>query len=507
MLDIATVVSKFPEEIRTRYDFSGAVYAGSLVRMRSIQCPVHGEFTQYPSVLRKGMGCPKCGAVRRADAKRTPAEDYFVKVAEIHGGKYDYSVSKFTIMNARLDVRCPVHGVFSISANHHYYRKQGCGKCETEAKRTRIVRYRHLSHQSKIDNTAKTFFDKCREVHEDRYTYPEQEYRGAKEKIRVVCPVHGEFQQAAWDHLAGGGCATCGTADPKWERDLAAYIEGFGLRVERSAPVLGGKHIDIYVPERKFGVELHGLKWHTTQYRAVDYHRTKWEAAEAEGIQLLQVFEDEWVNRLDVVRARIAAMLGFGEKFAARKCSLSLLEPSEARTFLDATHIQGAGNASMYYGLRFDARLIAVASFGKSRTGAMTGAMEEGVWEVIRYASVGRVRGGFGKLFSAFLKDVQPERVVSYCDLRYGNGALYKATGFTLDSVTPPDYWWVPNGKVVRVPRYTTQKHKLKDHPVLGKFYSPGKTEAQICAEAGWHRIYGVGHQRWVWLASIPQAW
>lgn len=120
-------------------------------------------------------------------------------------------------------------------------------------------------------------------------------------------------------------------------------------------------------------------------------------------------------------------------------------------------------------------------------------------WEVIRYASTGRVRGGFSKLFKNFIELYQPERVVSYCDLRYGDGRLYAATGFVLDGVTDPDYWWVPNGKIVRVPRYQTQKHKLSVHPVLKNFYDPTKTEVEICHAAGWYRIYGVGHQRWVW--------
>ena len=78
---------------------------------------------------------------------------------------------------------------------------------------------------------------------------------------------------------------------------------------------------------------------------------------------------------------------------------------------------------------------------------------------------------------------------------------MYAASGFTLEGVTEPDYWWVPRGEVRRVPRYQTQKHKLEKHPQLGKYFSPDKTEAQICAAAGWLRIAGVGHQKWVLTA------
>jgi len=496
---LTEVVEQFPEAIRTRYGFSNAVYTGALQRITGCVCPEHGEFSQYAAQFRKGRGCPSCGADKRADAKRTPAQDYFAKVAEIHGGKYDYSDSTFVRMNAPLLVRCPAHGEFQITANHHYYRKQGCGLCETEAKRERIVKYRHLSAQSKIDNTAVDFFARCTAEHEGRYTYPEQEYRGAKEKIRIVCPVHGEFQQAAWAHLSGKGCMACGAADPQWERDIAAFISGFGLEVQRSAPLLDKKHIDLYVPALSVGIELHGLHWHNEAYRGRTYHRDKWEVAQRLGIRLLQVFEDEWVQKPGIVKSRIAAVLGVSPKFDARKLVVDVLTSTQSKEFMDAQHIQGHVVASRHYGLRDKGgALLAVATFGPSRSGAMVGAGDAGVWEVLRYASVGRVRGGFTRLFKRFLADVRPRSVTSYCDLRYGDGRLYQAAGFSLAGITEPDYWWVPHGRVARVPRYATQKHKLATHPVLASYYAPEKTETQICEAAGWSRIFGVGNQRWV---------
>ena len=91
----------------------------------------------------------------------------------------------------------------------------------------------------------------------------------------------------------------------------------------------------------------------------------------------------------------------------------------------------------------------------------------------------------------------------SYCDLRYGTGTLYEKSGFTLHSITEPDYWWVPKGKIERIPRYTVQKHKMAhvDHP-LNEYYAPHKSENQICGEAGWEKVHGVGNQKWVWASA-----
>lgn len=504
MKTLQQILPTFSPEFLDRYDFSGAAYTGALVRITGIVCPDHGVFSQYSAQLRKigGAGCPACGDVLRKASQTTPAEAYVAKVTALHSGKYDYSGTLFTKMNARIKVVCGEHGLYSITANHHYYRKQGCPACEGMHKKTRILEYRHLSAQAKIQNTAVDFFERCATKHADLYTYPPQTYAGAKEKIQIVCKAHGTFLQDAWPHLNGSGCPKCGAYDAKWERALEEYLLSLGeTNVVRNAAILGKQHIDVYLPDRRIGVELHGLHWHTDAKRGATYHRGKWEAAGAAGIRLIQVFEDEWVNKQDIVKARLSALLGQGQRFDARKCEMRVCEAQEARTFLDKTHVQGGGLASMYYGLYFQQVLVAVASFGRSRSGAMTGAMREGVWEVIRYASTGRVRGGFSRLLKAFVAAVHPTEIVSYCDLRYGDGKLYQATGFVLDSVTEPDYWWVPAGKVVRIPRYATQKHKLSTHPVLGAFYAPGKTELQICAEAGWEKIHGVGHQKWLWVA------
>jgi len=67
---LADVVAKFPEDVRQRYDFNNAVYAGALVRIEGCVCPAHGLFSQYAAQFRKGRGCPTCGSEQRAASKR-----------------------------------------------------------------------------------------------------------------------------------------------------------------------------------------------------------------------------------------------------------------------------------------------------------------------------------------------------------------------------------------------------------------------------------------------------
>lgn len=259
--------------------------------------------------------------------------------------------------------------------------------------------------------------------------------------------------------------------------------------------------VDIYLPQQQVAIEYHGLYWHSERVTPRLAHRDKWQQATAKGIRLVQVFEDEWLNRRSAVTNRLLAMVGAGPRYFARKCQVVVLTSTQANTLLEEWHTQGRCAGALYVGLEMGGEVVAVAAFGASRTGGMVRSAAER-FEVLRYASKGRVVGGFSRLFKYFVREVDPQEVVSYCDLRYGDGSLYEACGFRLDGVTEPDYWWVPTGRAERIPRYQTQKHKMKDHPVLGEHYAPGKTEVQICHEAGWYRIYGVGHQRWVWYPN-----
>ena len=66
---IDAVIAKFPLEIQQRYDFTNAMYTGALSRITGCVCPKHGGFSQYAAQLRKGRGCPMCGAVIRGEKK------------------------------------------------------------------------------------------------------------------------------------------------------------------------------------------------------------------------------------------------------------------------------------------------------------------------------------------------------------------------------------------------------------------------------------------------------
>lgn len=65
-MDFSAVLAKFPDEVKSKYDFSQAIYTSALVRIEKCVCPTHGEFSQYAAQFRKGRGCPSCGQDQRS---------------------------------------------------------------------------------------------------------------------------------------------------------------------------------------------------------------------------------------------------------------------------------------------------------------------------------------------------------------------------------------------------------------------------------------------------------
>lgn len=72
--------------------------------------------------------------------------------------------------------------------------------------------------------TTESFIAEAKEIYGDRYDYSKVDYKNREHRVTVVCPVHGEFQVYAREHLDGKGCPKC----EKGEKFLAKLKEKFG---------------------------------------------------------------------------------------------------------------------------------------------------------------------------------------------------------------------------------------------------------------------------------------
>lgn len=116
---------------------------------------------------------------------------FIEKAKAVHGDRYDYSKSVWKGYHKKLTIICPDHGEFEQAGGIHY--RCGCPKCNGGTKFTKD-----------------DFIKKANEVHNNRYDYSKVNYRGIKEKVIIICPDHGEFEQNPSNHIhLGNGCPYC----------------------------------------------------------------------------------------------------------------------------------------------------------------------------------------------------------------------------------------------------------------------------------------------------------
>lgn len=73
------------------------------------------------------------------------------------------------------------------------------------------------------------FVKKAQGVHGDKYDYSQVNYVNSKTKVKIICPIHGEFEQAPEKHWLGRGCPLCGKE--KWkETNIKKYGNPYPLQ-------------------------------------------------------------------------------------------------------------------------------------------------------------------------------------------------------------------------------------------------------------------------------------
>jgi very-short-patch-repair endonuclease len=122
---------------------------------------------------------------------------FFEDAPKIHNNFYKYPEQEFKGVTEKVTIICPIHGEFKQIARSHL-KGYGCEKCGIEKIKT-----------TKIEKSKIKFFEEAPKIHNNFYKYPEQEFKGVTEKIIIICPKHGEFQQKPCKHLNGQGCNKC----------------------------------------------------------------------------------------------------------------------------------------------------------------------------------------------------------------------------------------------------------------------------------------------------------
>jgi len=217
------------------YDYSLIDYKNCKTKIKII-CPIHGEFHQISSSHLKGIGCPKCSG------KNKTKEEIIFEFIKIHGYEFDYSLVVYDKAISKIKIICPKHGIFEQTASNHLAGNK-CPKCNGLYK----------SNEDVINEFIK--------VHGNKYDYSIVEYKDSISKVKIICKLHGIFEQRISHHLKGAGCPRCKVSSG--EERIIKILNKNNIKYIREYKFLDCKNIknlrfDFYLNDHNTVVEYNG---------------------------------------------------------------------------------------------------------------------------------------------------------------------------------------------------------------------------------------------------------
>lgn len=315
---------------------------------------------------------------------------------------------------------------------------------------------------------------------------------GSNKKVWWECEKGHEYESRIIDQ-SKYSCPKCPTNSSKPEKDITDYLQTLGLHVENNVrKIIDNYELDIYVPSKNIAIEYNGLYWHTEKFRDKTYHYNKWLACKEAGIQLIQIWEDDWKRNSEFVKKMLAHKLevSVSERVYARKIQMKSLTYTSVKEFLEENHIQGITTGSIYLGAfnPINQKLVAVL-IAKYEPGS-----EKKTLSIVRYATSVPVVGGFTKLLKHLIREnPDVDSIITFSDNTVSEGNLYENNGFKNVKTLRPDYMYVYNG--VRNHKFGFRLKRFKNDPELE--YREELTESELALLNNIPRIWDAGKVKW----------
>ena len=290
-LDTDSFIKLANETHNGKYIYTEVEYVNSRTKV-CIICPIHGKFLQTPNSHLQGCGCPKCQSQKR----RRTLEEVIERANLVHQSKYKYDRAIYTNDRTEICITCPIHGDFLQKVAYHL-NGNGCPKCAIE------------NRTSNADELIK----KASIVHNGKYDYSKVNDCSVNTKVCIICPEHGEFWQRMHDHLKGCGCSKCANKLSNGENELFEFIKTIcNDAIQRERNIISPYELDIYIPSKRIAIEYNGITWHSEKFKGNDaktYHLMKTNLCKEKEIKLIHLFEDEWLEKKEIVKSMLTEIL------------------------------------------------------------------------------------------------------------------------------------------------------------------------------------------------------
>lgn len=325
---------------------------------------------------------------------------------------------------------------------------------------------------------------------------------------RCDCGTVAEIPTSNINHGLSTKCVKCSNQVSRPMLELANYVRGLGLSVNVADKSFGFE-IDLFVPDKKFFIEYDGLIWHSSKFRATEANEAaRYFKFKQAGISGIRIFEDQYLNKPELVKKMIAHRLGCKSTVKPSEVEYRIVEkPSAYRAFCDNYHIDGYGRSKWAAIAISGDTVLAFMGFRPYMAGQFKGQPE-----LSRFCTNYNFDcyGLFGKMLKLAKQHIKLKGlgtvVVSASDNAISEGKVYANNGFTEHSTSNNWYYYRHSaghrmhraiGKRLKPPQITVEefaKYPTERAQVESGFMSYkkwGKSEPL-------YKIWGWGQRLWV---------
>lgn len=284
-------------------------------------------------------------------------------------------------------------------------------------------------------------------------------------------------------------CTNCNPIQKSYsaaEKDLLSYVSSIysGTIIENDRSAIAPYELDIYLPDLNLAIEYNGLYWYSDEMKPNNYHRMKSDLCKENGVHLIHVFEDDWVNKQSIIKSVISNFVNntVNRRIYARKCEIrAISDKTLINNFLVSNHLLGRTTFISYCaGLYYEGELVSLITMHLLKKA-------ERKWELNRYAIKNGVTiiGGAERLLKHITQSIDYSSIITYNDNSIFRGLVYKRLGFQYIRTNAPNYMFIQGDCLERFPKQTIRKWNVG--------YSR-EMEQQL----GLHRVYNAGNDVYI---------
>jgi len=290
-------------------------------------------------------------------------------------------------------------------------------------------------------------------------------------------------------------CRSASSNDSSANKEFASLLELSNVYYEREF------HIGYYSYDFKVNntlIEIDPFPYHNSLWgpfgkcKSEDYHQKKSQTAIDNGYSCIHVFDwDDKSKIIDLLKPR--------ERLYARNLTVFGIDNQECREYLNQYHLQGTCNGqSIRLGLRDRfGNLISLMTFGKPRYN------KNYQYELLRYCTTANVIGGAEKLFKHFIKEFNPESIISYCDRSKFRGDVYSKLGFKLLSDSRPSKHWYSPNTYERMQHITDNFLRQRGYDqIFDADFGKGTSNEELIIARGYLPIFDCGQSTYIWSSK-----